>query len=107
MSRQAEALIYALNKLKDEKYKKYINEIYLYGSCARGTYKYGSDVDLFLVLSSDVPKDMIREMKNAVVPVDYRLPGVELKTSTFPGFSNSRQFSKNIKEEGRLLWKRD
>jgi len=107
MSRHTESLIYALNKLKDEKYKKYINAIYLYGSCARGSYKYNSDVDLFLVLQESVPIQVIREMKNSVTPEDYRLPAVELKTSTSSEFSLSRQFSENIKKEGRLLWKRD
>lgn len=107
MGRHSKSLAYALRKLSEDRYKQYIYAIYLYGSCARGDFKHDSDVDLFLVLEPGVPRALIREMKWAVTPDDLELPAVELKTGTLGDFSNSRQFDENIRNEGKLLWKRD
>lgn len=107
MTRHTEALAYALNELGKEQYKQYIDAIYLYGSCARGTAKYHSDVDLFLQLKQDTPSSVIRAMKTDVNSGREELPVVELKTSTFGDFGCNRQFAENIKTEGMCLWKRD
>lgn len=105
MNRHSQSLQYALRVLGQDKYKRYIRAIYLYGSCARGEQRYWSDVDLFVVLYPEIPKSVIRSMRIDVVP-DSNLPEVELKTSLSDNFSTSRQFNENMKKEGKLLWER-
>ncbi len=49
MGRHLKAMQSALQFLTKEPYQKYIEEVYLYGSCAKGNQKYDSDVDLFVI----------------------------------------------------------
>lgn len=105
MSRHEEALNYALQVLSQEQYKAFIYEIYLYGSCARGTQKFDSDIDLLIKIDENIPKDVLRKMRMDVIP-DYNLPEVELKFFKEDTFSSSPQFNENLKKEGILLWKR-
>lgn len=106
-NRHSVSLTYALKTLNKEQYRKYINAIYLYGSCARGEQNYDSDVDIFLKLSGDTPPDVVRKMKIDVIPDDYTLPHVELNYSRGDSFSVIPQFNKNIEKDGKLLWKRE
>lgn len=106
MNKHAEALKYALQVLNNERYKKYIKAIYLYGSCARGEQKATSDVDLFLKVDIDTPQKVLLSMRNDVMPEDEFLPEVELKFSKSDQFSSCNQFSKNIERDGKLLWER-
>lgn len=105
-SRHAQSLQYALNVLKQQKYKRYIRAIYLYGSCARCEQKFDSDVDVFLFLDDDIPANLIREMRSDVIP-DYTLPEVEIKFSKTNEFSTSYHFNKNIERDCKLIWKRE
>ena len=105
MNRHEQSLIYALNVLKQKEYKQYISAIYLYGSCARGTQSFDSDVDLLIRLSDSTPKKLLRRMRVDVTP-DISLPEVELKFYFGNTFSNSFQFNKNIEQEGILLWEK-
>ncbi len=106
ISRHAQSLQYALNVLRQPKYKSYIRAIYLYGSCARAQQKFDSDVDLFLFLDQDTPDQLIREMRSEVIP-HYSLPEVEIKCSKGQQFSSSYHFNRNIERDGKLLWKRE
>lgn len=105
ISRHAQSLQYALNVLRQPKYKSYIKAIYLYGSCARVQQKFHSDVDLFLFIEPEMPDHLIREMRLEVIP-DYSLPVVEIKFSKGREFSSSYQFNRNIERDGKLLWER-
>ena len=105
MSRHFEALQKALEILKKEKYSSYIKKIYLYGSCARGEQKYSSDVDLFVVVSKNTPKDVIINMRLEISNDDINLPDVELKIST-SGKLESKQFNDNLQKDGVLLWEK-
>ena len=51
--RHLDALDYAINKIKKSPLLVYINDLILYGSCARGEEKFGSDVDLLLCLNEE------------------------------------------------------
>ena len=106
MSRHAKSLAYALDVLNLDKYKQYIDEIYLYGSCARMKQKYSSDVDLFLKVRKDTPQKVLLEMRRDVISIEEGLPEVEIKFSSTETFSSSSQFNDNIKMEGKLLWRR-
>lgn len=56
--RHEQSLLHALDVLGQERYKKYIRAIYLYGSCTRSEQKYHSDVDLFLFMDEDAPNSV-------------------------------------------------
>jgi predicted nucleotidyltransferase len=99
-------LVYALNVLKQDKFKKHIKAIYLYGSCARGDQTVRSDVDLFIKVFEDTPQKTLLSMRKEVMSGDLSLPEVELKFSRNDNFSSSEQFNQNIEREGKLLWER-
>ena len=103
-SKHAKALAYAIHELKP--YKRYIDAIYLYGSCARGEQKASSDVDLFLQIKESTPPEIIRKMKIAVMSRVYTLPEVDVHVDRMGGFGPVGQFSENLKKEARLIWKR-
>ena len=52
--RQEQALHYALNAIKKSPISPFVTDVILFGSCARGEEKYSSDVDLLLVLTTDL-----------------------------------------------------
>lgn len=106
MTRHEKSLQYALSVLTSERYRAYLDAIYLYGSCARGDQKYTSDVDLLLKLRKNVPADILRSMRVEATPDDWELPEVELKYFLGERFSQSEQFDRNLREEGKLLWVR-
>lgn len=107
MTRHERSLQHALEVLTSERYRTYLDAIYLYGSCARGDQKYTSDVDLLLKLRETVPTGVLRSMRVEATPDDWELPEVELKYFSGEQFSQSNQFDKNLREEGKLLWVRE
>lgn len=107
MTRHEKSLQYALSVLTSERYRVYLDAIYLYGSCARGDQKYTSDVDLLLKLRETVPADILRSMRVEATPDDWKLPEVELKYFLGDRFCQSEQFDRNLREEGKLLWVRE
>lgn len=104
MDRHVEALLYALDVLKREENKKYIQAIYLYGSCARCEQRYSSDVDILLIVK-DMPRKRCIQLKSEIVPEDYTLPVVDLKICE-EGIKFSKTFYDNFKKDGKLLWER-
>ena len=54
-SRHKQALRYAMEKISRSPLAPYVNELYLYGSYARGTQTWESDVDLLLTLDGNAP----------------------------------------------------
>lgn len=105
-SRHRISMNQAVKKLQEE-FSGYIKEIYLYGSCARGEQKFGSDVDLLVKVEKDTSPRILRKMRVEVMPEQLDLPDVELKFFIGPEFSESYRFNENIKKEGRLIWKKD
>lgn len=107
VTRHEKSLQYALSVLTSERYRAYLDAIYLYGSCARGDQKYTSDVDLLLKLRKTVPAGVLRAMRVEATPDDWELPEVELKYFWGDRFNQSEQFDRNVREEGKLLWVRE
>lgn len=108
-SRHENALKYAINQIKTSKLASYVQNLYLYGSYARGDYRWDSDIDLFLVLMEGAPvpclkKEIIR-LKGAVsqdgvfdVDVDLKIVyGDAWKSSSIP-------YYKSILKEGKNVW---
>lgn len=108
--RRSEASIkYAINKIKNSNIAPYINQIYLYGSCARKEQKLDSDVDLFLELISGFDMQKYRDelimLKSKVTPTDSSLPEVDLKIVVGESWkSNKSLYYKNVKRDGVKIW---
>lgn len=108
MHRHLESLNHALKVLGQQKYKTHLQAIYLFGSCARGEERYGSDVDLMLVLDSETDARLKRDMKSEVSPDDCNLPEVNLSfADSKESFSTIKQFDSNVRRDGILLWERN
>ena len=96
----------ALNKI-ETKYKDDIYRVVLFGSCARQTQKYQSDVGLLLYTRPDLPEESVRELKFGLSPNDYTLPEVQGIVSRSEKLPMIRQFSENIEKEGLVIWEKN
>ena len=91
-----------------EVYGNKLKEVILFGSCARGDFKDGSDVDVMILL--DVPKEEEKKERNKIYDMIYTLDekyGYELLFSTivksyndFNKWIDTKPFYMNIKREG-------
>ena len=79
-NRSNQSIRYAIAKIKESPLSKMVDHVYLYGSCARGTQNYSSDVDLLLQLklsengNMDLGKEYVTKLKGEVTPTDITLP---------------------------------
>lgn len=80
-----------------------IQEIILFGSCARSESRYESDIDLLVIVEKmPVTKDilLIKAKLNEQIPID-----VDLKIVSAEIFlKNDDFFLNNIKRDGVILW---
>lgn len=108
--RHQKALEYALNKIQSSVIFPYINEIILYGSCAKKTEKYNSDVDLFVefqekIKSNDDYKYAMLLLKSEVSMDDIYDPEVDLKIAFGNDWRQSAMsFYKAVKRDGIRLY---
>ena len=104
--RHNKSLKYALSVLQDD-HRDVIEEVYLFGSCARGEENYQSDIDLLVIADPKITKQQIMDIKSDVCSDDYLLPEVNIiVTDSFKDASSSDQFNKNVRRDGILLWKK-
>lgn len=109
-NRHEKAVEYALNIIRNSKLAPYVKALYLYGSYARGTYKYSSDIDLFLVLEESARefRSEILELKSDVTDTDD-FDGVEadMKIAFGDAWLRSQQsYHENIRRDGIDVWKK-
>ena len=110
--RSRKSVEYALNVIKNSPVAPFVKALYLYGSCARGEQSYGSDVDLFLELSTDFDtkkyKDDVILLKGKVSPVDINMAEVDLKVVVGDHWKkNQMLYYQNILKEGVDIWQKD
>lgn len=99
------ALEYAVKVLMGWEYKKCINSIILYGSCARGDFRSGSDVDLFILCNEGIDTRALRALRTEVIPVDLPIE-VDLHFGFKPLAESQGIYYRNIEKEGIVLWER-
>lgn len=108
MSRHEKALEYAVRVIRNSPLADYVKGLYLYGSYARGDYKYSSDIDLFLVLEEAAREyhSEIMELKSDVTDAeDFDGVDVDLKVTFGNAWKESSQFyHRNIRRDGKNIW---
>lgn len=102
---------YALQLLTSQ---EEMREIWLYGSYARGIYRYGSDIDLYAVTNVTLSASRAAEIRNLSCPDDYTLPEVDVHFGSLSPLDKdfhdkiercNKIYMQNIKKEGVLLWR--
>ena len=104
--RHRKSIRYALQKIETE-YADDIRRVVLFGSCARRTQKYESDVDLLLYVRSDLAEETARQLKFGLSPENFELPEVQGIVSRSDTLPMIRQFTENIKKEGIVIWEKN
>lgn len=95
-------------KILKEGYASQINEVYLYGSCAREEARYDSDVDLAVFFNKMPPKEEYFDLKCRLTDIDFTEP--ELDVRLFEGTLSEKIeegvykcYFDQIKQDGRRL----
>lgn len=111
-NRHEKALCLAKQKILCSKLSEYVKELYLYGSMARGSQKWNSDIDLFLVLepekkdNREIKKEIIY-LKGSITDDDLDSPEIDLKVVFGDSWKSSNQtYYRNILREGKLIWQK-
>lgn len=100
----------SLAKIRKSPLSKYVKDVVLYGSTARGQSKYSSDVDMLLVLDNCVKNyrkynDWITYLKGNISSDDYRLPEADLHVVFDEKWmEKSNAYFSNVKKEGFSIW---
>ena len=97
-------------KIRKSPLSRYVKDVVLYGSTARGQSKHSSDVDMLMVLDSSVKNyrkynDWITYLKGNISSDDYRLPEADLHVAFDEKWKErGNAYFSNIKKEGFSIW---
>ena len=95
-----------LSILKRNKDNLQIDEIWLFGSVARGEATYNSDIDI-LILTSGIPKNISRKIEDLELRSDVEFPKVDIVVRSHAGINDDYYcFNQEVKRDKIVLWKR-
>lgn len=108
--RHERAISYALQQMKASPLSPFVNNVILYGSCARKEQRWRSDVDLCMVLSPSVKE--LNEFKKAIYILkgsisETNTDSVEVDLKVLIGNEwekDNTLFYKNIRKDGISIW---
>ena len=87
---------------------KQLVSIILYGSVARGTQTDQSDVDVALILRTDLSAEDEDRLSDFVVDLNLKYDRIfsviDINEATFEKWGRFSPFYRNVKEEGIVLW---
>jgi predicted nucleotidyltransferase/DNA-binding XRE family transcriptional regulator len=108
--RHLTALKYAKEKISKSSLSKYVKDVILYGSTARGQAEFSSDVDLLMILDDKIKhskryNNVIVYLKGNISTDDYSLPEADLHVVFYETWNNNDNvYFSNIREEGFSIW---
>ena len=90
-------------------FRNNISMIILYGSVARGSANKESDIDIAIVVRSQMDDATKRRVLNWAADMDIRYERVfsivDIQESNMRKWENVLPFYRNVKKEGIVLWK--
>jgi len=104
------AIRHAKDKIHKSPLSKYVRDVILYGSTARGQAKPSSDVDILLVLGEEVKNhrkynDWINYLKGNISSDDFTMPEADLHVVFDENWTkNNSAFFFNVRKEGISIW---
>lgn len=88
---------------------KGIASIILYGSVARGTAEWDSDVDIAILVERPFTKEEFDKLADFVVDMDLKYDKVfsviDIEYEKFKKWLKAIPFYRNVEKEGIVLWK--
>ena len=109
--RHLAAIEHARAKILKSPLAKYVKDVVLYGSTARGQAKPSSDVDMLMVLDKTIKnykkyQAWVTYLKGNISSEDYTLPEADLHVVFDENWDdNNEAYFMNIKKEGFSIWK--
>ena len=100
----------ARDKIRKSPLSKYVKDVVLYGSTARGEAKSSSDVDILLILGSEIKShrkynDWITYLKGNISSDDFTVPEIDLHVAFDENWSkNNNAYFFNVRKEGFSIW---
>lgn len=83
--------------------------IVLYGSVARGTNTWESDVDIAILLRNPISRETRDQLDDFLGEMDLKhdklFSVIDITEKMFETWKNAVPFYKNVSEEGIVLWK--
>lgn len=82
-------------------------QIILFGSCDKSKSRFGSDIDLMILVNAMPSNDKIFDLRNILYNQIEVSTGIEvdLKVATVENFNSGKNYFYNvIKREGVILW---
>jgi len=90
-----------------EHYYDSIDMLVLFGSCARGTWKWSSDVDILILSKDHLPKQNKIDIRAELCEIVDRV-STDVVFYTYDTFKNSeKKIVAEIKKDGLILWKKE
>ena len=108
--RHLAAIEHARAKILKSPLAKYVKDVVLYGSTARGQAKPSSDVDMLMVLDKTIKnykkyQAWVTYLKGNISSEDYTLPEADLHVVFDENWNDARNaYFFNIREEGFSIW---
>ena len=109
--RHLAAIEHARAKILKSPLAKYVKDVVLYGSTARGQAKPSSDVDMLMVLDKTIKnykkyQAWLTYLKGNISSDDYTMPEADLHVVFDENWDdNNEAYFMNIKKEGFSIWK--
>ena len=97
-------------KIRKSPLARYVRDVMLYGSTARGTARHSSDIDILMILDDDVKDnksahEWITYLKGNISSEDFTLPETDLHVAYESKWKEKNDaFFSNIKKEGFSIW---
>lgn len=108
--RHEKAIRHALEAIKQSELSSYVEDVILYGSCARYEQRWSSDVDLCLVLKPSIKevegyRRLIHILKGTISEEEPASVEVDLKVLIGNKWENDHSlYCRNVRKDGISLW---
>lgn len=109
--KHSKTIDHIVRTLKNSDISPYIVDVLLYGSCARHQEKYGSDVDVLIIISDDAPTDYAFKKELLYLKADLypenEMDPAEVDSKFIPlntWLNSSMLYYRIIRREGVSLW---